>query len=131
MERRRRDSGRTPNKPHGSTSGHRKEGITMWWVIGIIGAVCFAIFLLFVWAKSVQAIAVDREFVLERIAKEYLARRQKGETMDQIQDALYNHYSISKPVEFWIGYYNPLPFGNLTFAGVTKQMPEELYAWAK
>lgn len=97
----------------------------MWWAIGIIGVVCVTIFLLIAWAKSIQGRLIDQDFVLERIAKEYLARRQKGETMDQIKGALYEHYSISKPVQFWSGYYNPLPFGNLTFAGVTKQMPED------
>ena len=97
----------------------------MWWIIVIVGAVFFAILLLYAWIGNERTKAVGQELILERIAKEYLTRRQNGETMDQIADALYKHYGISKPVEFWIGYYNPLPFGNLNLAGVTKQLPED------
>ena len=97
----------------------------MWWMIVIVGAVCFAILLLYAWIGNARTKAVGQELILERIAREYLTRRQGGETMDQIADMLYKHYSISKPVEFWIGYYNPIPFGNLNLAGVTKQLPED------
>jgi hypothetical protein len=66
-----------------------------------------------------------KDSILERIANVYLARRQKGETMDQIKDALYRLYSISEPVGFWFGVYNPIPFGNLVLASYAKKMPQE------
>lgn len=97
----------------------------MWWTVGVIGVVCFVIWLLFVWAKMAQARGLDQDIVLERIASEYLALRQKHETMDQIKDALYRLYSVTEPVEFWQDYFNPLPFGNLMFAGYAKKMPED------
>lgn len=81
----------------------------MWWIIVIVGAVCFAILLLYAWIGNERRKGVGQELILERIAREYLARRQNGETIDQIADVLYKHYGISKPVEFWFGYYKPAP----------------------
>lgn len=84
------------------------------------------------WRKIFQSVfqtkRTDPELILETIANEYLDRRLVGDSMDEIRDALYGHFSVAKPVEFWIGYYNPIPFGNLMFAGQTKRMPEDALA---
>jgi hypothetical protein len=99
----------------------------MWWAIGILGGVCFVAVLLFVLIQGAKKIGEEahRKSILEAIAKEYLIRRQSGETLDQIADSLYKQYPISRPIEFSSGYYNPIPGGKLDLASLMKQIPEE------
>jgi hypothetical protein len=100
----------------------------MWWAIGIFGGVCFVAVLrcfLIAGAKKIGEEA-RRKSILEAIAKEYLVRRQNGETLDQIADSLYKLYPISRPIEFWSGDYNPIPAGQLKFASLMTAIPEEL-----
>jgi len=99
----------------------------MWWAIGI-GGVCFVAFFGFLLIAGVKKISEEahRKSVLEAIAKEYLVRRQNGETLDQIADSLYKQYPISKPIEFASGYYNPVRDGKVRSAILTNPIPEEL-----
>lgn len=100
----------------------------MWLAIGILGVTCFAAWLLLDWRKMVRARSAEQDSILEKIAKVYLERRQTGETMNQIKDVLHKHYSISRPMEFLMGYYNPIPSGNIVFAAYVKKMPEDALA---
>ena len=99
----------------------------MWWAIGIFGGVCFVALLWFLLVLGLKKAGeeANKKSVLEAIAKEYLVRRQNGETLDQIADSLYKQYPISTPMEFSSGYYNPIPLGKLTFASLIKPIPEE------
>jgi len=99
----------------------------MWWAIGIFGGVCFVAFLWFLLVSGAKAVAEEahKKSILEAIAKEYLVRRQNGETLDQIADSLYKQYPISRPIEFSSGYYYPIPLGKLNFASLMKPIPEE------
>ena len=100
----------------------------MWWAIGIFGGVCFVAFLRFLLIMGVQKMAqeANRKSILEVIVKEYLVRRQNGETLDQIADSLYKQYPISRPIEFSSGDYNPIPAGQLKFASLMTAIPGEL-----
>jgi hypothetical protein len=100
----------------------------MWWAIGIVGGVCLVAVLWFFLIEGAKKIGEEarRKSILEAIAKEYLVRRQNGETLDQIADSLYKQYPISRPIEFWSGDYNPIPAGQLKFASVMTAIPEEL-----
>ena len=100
----------------------------MWWAIGIFGGVCFVALLWFLLVLGLKKAGeeANKKSVLEAIAKEYLVRRQNGETLDQIADSLYKQYPISRPIEFWSGDYNPIPAGQLKFASLMTAIPEEL-----
>ncbi len=100
----------------------------MWWAIGILGGICFVAVLRWFLIEGAKKIGEEarRKSILEAIAKEYLVRRQNGETLDQITDSLYKQYPISKPMEFWSGDYNPIPAGKLKFASLMTPVPEEL-----
>jgi hypothetical protein len=100
----------------------------MWWAIVIFGGVCFVAVLRWFLIEGAKKIGEEahRKSILEAIAKEYLVRRQNGETMDQIADSLYKQYPISRPIEFWSGDHNPIPAGQLKFASLMTAIPEEL-----
>jgi hypothetical protein len=91
----------------------------MWWII-IIGVFCVAIFLALNWAIMIQAKAGFRESVLEKIATNYIERRSKGETMDDVRDSLYKHFSLKESFRF-----KPIPFGDLMLILFTEKMPDD------
>ena len=99
----------------------------MWWAIGIFGGVCFVAVVRSFLIEGAKKIGEEarRKSILEAIAKEYLVRRQNGETLDQIADSLYKQYPISRPIEFSSGDYNPIPAGQLKFASLMTTIPEE------
>ena len=99
----------------------------MWWAIGIFGGVCFVAVVRSFLIEGAKKIGEEarRKSILEAIAKEYLVRRQNGETLDQIADSLYKQDPISRPIEFWSGDYNPIPAGQLKFASLMTTIPEE------
>ena len=100
----------------------------MCWAIGIFGVVCVVAVLRFVLVEGAKKIGEEarRKSILEAIAREYLVRRQNGETLAQIADALYKQYPISREMEYWSGDYNPIPAGQLKFASLMTAIPEEL-----
>lgn len=97
----------------------------MWWIIVIF---IVGVGFLFILSKAAQAKQFDRDSTPEKIASEYIKRRSNGENMDQIRDALYKHYAIAKPVEFWMVVYHPMPFGDLRSGLSKEEWPEDALA---
>ena len=92
------------------------------WAIIIIGVVGILVWLILVLTKMVQARELDRDAILDRIATEYLKRRSRGDTLEQIRDSLYKQFSVIESEEF-----NPIPFGNILLASFKRKIPNDAY----